>query len=543
LSSKYDIAVVGSGFAGSLMAMIVRRLGHSVVLIDKCKHPRVVIGESSTPLTNLLLEGLTTRYDLPALRPLAKWGSWQRSYPEVACGLKRGFTFYHHDLNQPVTSPPDRSQQLLVAASPNNQIADTHWYRADLDHFFVRQAQDMGVDYFDQTDLTNLTQTPTGITLDGLRNGRGLSISGKFLIDASGSRGFLHRTIGLAETKLPDFPGTQALYSHFIGVDRLEQTTFGDNEEQPPYPIDDAAVHHVFDGGWIWVLHFNNGVTSAGVAATDSVGSELVFTEGAESWRRLLCSVPALQEQFANARPTQPFTHIPRLSFRSATVTGNNWALLPSAAGFVDPLLSTGFPLTLSGVARLADILNKHWDTNQLSVQLERYAAQTEAELLAAARLITALYANMHDFPVFSALSLLYFAAVSYSEAARRLGKSHLAGAFLLHDHPGFGPKTRDLFERAKLPRSARDSAQLIDDILRTIEPLNLARFGDPSLRNWYPVDPDDLLRSAAKLEANHDEIAKMLQRCGFGPLADAIDEASEACLTTITESSSQGQT
>ncbi len=95
----YDIAIVGSGFGGSLLAMIARRLGLSVVLLEKGKHPRVVIGESSTPITNLLLEELTTRYDLPSVKPLSKWGSWQKTYPEIACGLKRGFTFYHHDLD------------------------------------------------------------------------------------------------------------------------------------------------------------------------------------------------------------------------------------------------------------------------------------------------------------------------------------------------------------------------------------------------------------------------------------------------------------
>ena len=121
----------------------------------------------------------------------------------------------------------------------------------------------------------------------------------------------------------------------------------------------------------------------------------------------------------------------------------DNWAMLPSAGGFVDPLLSTGFPLTLLGVARLAYIIEKDWDTSQLPARLERYAAATEAELLAAARLIAALYANMHDFPVFSALSLLYFTAVSYTETARRLGKPHLAGAFLMHDHPVFGVAMR----------------------------------------------------------------------------------------------------
>src|SRR5215207_116076 len=93
----YDIAVVGSGFAGSLIAMIARRLGHSVVLIEKTRHPRFAIGESSTPLANLILEQLCERYDLPAVRSLTKWSTWQHSHPEIACGLKRGFTFFHHE--------------------------------------------------------------------------------------------------------------------------------------------------------------------------------------------------------------------------------------------------------------------------------------------------------------------------------------------------------------------------------------------------------------------------------------------------------------
>src|ERR1700752_2904679 len=140
LSDGYDLAIVGSGFAGSLLAMIVRRLGQSVVLIERGTHPRIVIGESSTPLSNLLLEDLAARYNLPSLAPLSKWGSWQRTYPELACGLKRGFTFHHHVLGQPGAPSIDRQDQLLVAASPHDAIADTHWFRADFDQFLVRQA-------------------------------------------------------------------------------------------------------------------------------------------------------------------------------------------------------------------------------------------------------------------------------------------------------------------------------------------------------------------------------------------------------------------
>ncbi|PYK59479.1 MAG: FAD-dependent oxidoreductase, partial [Verrucomicrobia bacterium] len=133
MNVDFDIAVVGSGFGGSLMAMIARRLGRSVILLERGRHPRFVIGESSTPLANLLLEELARRYELPRLLPLTKWGTWQKVYPHLGCGLKRGFTFYHHQFGQPFAADPKRRDQLLVAASPRDEIADTHWYRPDFD--------------------------------------------------------------------------------------------------------------------------------------------------------------------------------------------------------------------------------------------------------------------------------------------------------------------------------------------------------------------------------------------------------------------------
>ncbi|HKI44483.1 MAG TPA: NAD(P)-binding protein, partial [Balneolales bacterium] len=57
-----DLIIVGSGFGGSLMAMIARKLGFSVVLLEKSSHPRFIIGESTTPLTNLYLEQIADRY-------------------------------------------------------------------------------------------------------------------------------------------------------------------------------------------------------------------------------------------------------------------------------------------------------------------------------------------------------------------------------------------------------------------------------------------------------------------------------------------------
>jgi tetracycline 7-halogenase / FADH2 O2-dependent halogenase len=516
LNDTYDIAIVGSGFGGSLLAMISHQLGRSVILLEKGKHPRFAIGESSTPLSNILLENLTTHYRLPNLTPLSKWGSWQKTNPQVACGLKRGFTFYHHTFGAPVIPDPDHQRQLLVAASPHDGIADTHWYRADVDHFFVQQAQQIGVPYLDEVNLQGVAESDSEIRITGRRGSDELSIGAKFLVDATGPRGFLHRALEIPELELPDFPATQALFSHFTGVGQIAGGVLRDSAHDPPYPVDDAAVHHVFEGGWIWVLKFNNGITSAGVAATVELADRLRFSEGEPAWQRLLDQLPAVKEQFAKAKANRPFTHMPRLAFRSKHIAGKRWAMLPSAAGFVDPLLSTGFPLTLLGVSRLAKMIEHDWDTPSFLGCLNTYAVQTGGELVDTARLIANLYATMDRFPLFVSLSMLYFAAASFAEAVRRLAKPHLASAFLLGDNQHFHTAAVRCFEHARQASTESEMREVAQEILQTIEPVNIAGLGNVARQNWYPVDADDLLNAAGKLETTKEEIIQLLEKCGF---------------------------
>jgi tetracycline 7-halogenase / FADH2 O2-dependent halogenase len=515
LNSVYDVAVAGSGFAGSLLAMIARRQGRSVILLERGKHPRFAIGESSTPLSNLLLEDLALRYNLPGTLPLAKWGTWQRDYPNLDCGIKRGFTFYHHQFGRRAAATSDREHQLLVAASPHDAIADTHWNRAAVDQHFILEAQNAGVEYLDEVDLQGAVEAGDEVRLRGKRHEKEIEISARFVVDATGPRGFLHRAFALPELALPDFPQTQGLYTHFHGVRRLEDI-LDENCSDPPYPIDDAAVHHIFDGGWIWVLRFQSGIVSAGVAATDSLAARLQLSEGAPAWTRLLEFLPTIRDQFATATADRPFTYAPRLAFRSGVVAGKRWALLPSAAGFVDPLLSTGFPLVLLGVTRLAGIMEEHWGSDRFDRELASYAKLTGDELLATARLIAGLYASMDNFPLFVSLSLLYFAAASFSETVRRLDRPHLASSFLLHDHPLFAAQSTELLKCARLVRGRDEAERFNEDLLRAIEPFNIAGLGLRNHRNWYPVDAEDLLQGASKVGADREEINRLLDRCGF---------------------------
>ncbi len=516
MTKRVDIAIIGSGFGGSLLAMIARRLGRSVVLVEKGKHPRFAIGESSTPLANLLLDELARKYDLPRLRPLTEWGTWQESHPGLACGLKRGFTFYHHCLGHPFIDDSSRKNQLLVAASPHDQVADTHWYRPHFDQFLVQEAQSLGVEFLDETSLEITQRDAGGFLFHARRRGRTTSFRASFVIDATGPRGFLFRALRLRERSLPHLPETEGLYAHFRGVDLLGSLGASATSELPPYPVDDAAVHHVFDGGWIWILRFNNGITSAGVAATRRVAERFGLAEGRSGWRRLLKELPTVQRQFATARTVHPFVHASPLSFACETAVGTNWALLPSAAGFIDPLLSTGFPLTLLGVERLAGIIDRHWGRSSLAVKLKEYERKTFAELFAAENLVSALYKNLADFEVFSSLSLLYFAAASFAESARRLDRPKLASSFLLHDILPFGRELNRCCELARVERSPGQRTKLLAMIRRAIEPINVAGLTDRARRNWFPVKGSDLMAAASKLGVTPARVRNFLQVNGF---------------------------
>jgi FADH2 O2-dependent halogenase len=215
-------------------------------------------------------------------------------------------------------------------------------------------------------------------------------------------------------------------------------------------------------------------------------------------------------------------------------VVGPRWALLPSAAGFVDPLLSTGFPLTLLGIARLAGVFEAGLDSPRLEERLNKYSRQTLQELDVAAKLVAALYASMNDFPLFTALSLLYFAAMSFTETARRLHQAGLAGGFLLCDHPDFGRRLRSCcdrvlrgFAQGGLPAAAQ--ASLTDDIYRVIEPFDVAGLCDRGRRNWHAAAARDLLHACGKLGVSRDEINRLLVRCQFLDAKDCSPDADHA--------------
>jgi FADH2 O2-dependent halogenase len=518
--NRYDVAIVGAGFAGSILARVLNRQGRRVLLLERGEHPRFAIGESTTPLANFALERLAHRYDLPDLYHLSTHGRWLAHLPHLRRGLKRGFTFYRHARGEPYRNSAANEARLLVAASPGDAIADTHWLRADVDHHLAERAAAEGVDLRQRTEVEDLEISAGGVELAAESGGRRSDFAADIVVDAGGPGSVVARALRIpsAIDRAPIASGL--LYSHFEGLRPFgEVARAGGAVLDPgPYPDERAAVHHLLDEGWLYVLPFDHGVASAGVILRHGrehqpggrTPVDEIRRDPAAAWEALIGRYPSLAEQFAGGRPIEPIRYVERMQHRLGGAAGERWFLLPHAFAFFDPLFSTGMAWSLLAVERLATIFEGGYgDAPAYDRLLEREADQL-------ARLMEAAYLAMGDFELFTAVAFLYFAAVTFAEVRQRL----------LTPGPGEPPAgwegflgagdvaLRDLYEgAAERLRRGEPAAEVRDFILRGIEPYNVAGLADPRRRNLYPVDFEVLVERAGLLGLDRESAVAALPR------------------------------
>ncbi len=487
-SVSADIAVVGAGFGGSLTALIAKRIGLRPVLLERGSHPRFAIGESSTPLADLALSALADRYDLPRLKPLTQYGSWRRAYPEVMRGLKRGFSYFHHELGQPFVPSAEHANELLVAANPDDDRSDTHWLRADVDHFFVREVQTAGIPYFDRTAIEIEAQSPWRLV--GRRDGEVIRIEVPFLVDASGDGQVVASALGIANHPNGIKTNSRAIYSHFVGVRRWRDlfVKAGGRTEDHPFDCDAAALHHIFDGGWMWLLRFDNDVVSAGfVLERDRYPLDEAVSPQTE-WATWLRRFPSIAAQFEHAKAVLPLRRTGRLQRCATQIAGSDWAMLPHTAGFLDPLHSSGIALTLSGIERLVAILESEDDRAD---QLEVYQRGVQREVALMDQIIHGCYAAFDRFDLMATFSMYYFAGAIASEHRRRDGRHHVHDGFLMAHTDDFRDTVSRGYRRVcQLAQqgavSSKEVAGFGEEVAAAIADYNYAGLCDLTKQNMY---------------------------------------------------------
>lgn len=505
MNKRYDIAVIGAGFAGSLTALGLDRQGYNVILIEKKAHPRFAIGESSTPIADMILRDIADRYDLTWLHSFSRYGSWQETHPEVACGLKRGFSYYYHQAGQPFQTDGDHSHEMLLAASKNNQQSDTNWYRPDLDAFLAGKVKEAGISYTDRTTITSLLRTSGKWEMEAWKEGQRQTFTSDWFIDATGS-GTLLRQLGIDSSDSSFRTHSTAVFSHFVNVKPWEAWLKEHNISTADYPYnpDSSALHHLLDEGWLWMLRFNNGITSAGLVF-DETERPVSPGDNMAAWQQTIGRYPSLAELFEEAS----FARLPgkllstqRLQRRVQNAAGEGWAALPHTAGFTDPLHSTGIAHSLSGVERLLHIFETGYSDSKIRLELlKKYEKALFQEIDFIDLLVDGCYRARRNFNLFSSCSMLYFIAAIYYEQIRLEGsfdwEKHM---FLSASHPRIPAFTKQLHREVQditsppgidVPAEAVEKFRL--RVKKAIDPYNSAGLLEPDTPNMYEHTAADL--------------------------------------------------
>ncbi|HET9518849.1 MAG TPA: hypothetical protein VFO77_14105, partial [Actinoplanes sp.] len=117
-----------------------------------------------------------------------------------------------------------------------------------------------------------------------------------------------------------------------------------------------------FDGGWIWVIPFNN--HRAATNPLTSVGMMLdrrkhPHPQGPpeQEFRRIISQYPTVARHFADARAVRPWFGSGRIQYSSSRLLAPRLLQLPHAASFVDPLYSSGMSVLTVAVDLIAERL------------------------------------------------------------------------------------------------------------------------------------------------------------------------------------------
>lgn len=414
-TSRYDVAIIGSGFTGSLLGQILAQRGFKVALIDPVAHPRFAVGESSTPLADGMLKHLGQTYDLPRLIDMATWGGWQRKQRHLVAGKKRGFSYFVHEPGNEFTESTRGQSSLLVAASPSDERSDTHWMRCDVDAQWHADFCDLGGD--DWTGYRVVDCVGKRVVCQSESNPQeSRTLDANWIVDASGGAGVLARLFSA-----PDLTGqmqtrTRGRYAHF---DHVASWSDRHPDFQVPFDADDAAQHHLLgDRGWMWMLRFAGGRTSVGLV--QPIGS--APSTGARSSPRPEAPwpmdpsaghfpFPSVASLFADATRIGAWIDRPRLQRWTPARFGPRHLAMPTAAATIDPLHSTGIAHGLVGVDRVARMI-----LGDAPDGIPPYADLVAKEVRWIDHLVATAYDQMGDFARFSLATLTFVLTAITSE-------------------------------------------------------------------------------------------------------------------------------
>jgi FADH2 O2-dependent halogenase len=353
VNQTYDVVILGSGIGGSMLACILAKRGIRTLLVEELVHPRFTIGESLIPETGLRLRVLAEKHGVPEIGWLGNFYAL-RDNVSSACGVKRSFAFMYHRPGERARA--DQVNQLPTLTPPFGP--DSHLFRQDTDAWLAAIAMKYGAHLRQQTKVSAVHLGEEGVRIE-VANGP--EIRGRFLIDAGGMRSHVSTQLGLRDATPRFRTDTRTLYTHFMDLKAADFLLDG-ADPGVPSPLGQGTMHHVFDGGWMWMIPFNNHREATNPLA--SVGLMLDRRKfgdpkapAEEEFRQIISRFPSIQRHFSEARAVRPWLQSGRIQYSQTQMIGRRWLQLPHAASFVDPLYSSGMSVLTVSIDLIADQL------------------------------------------------------------------------------------------------------------------------------------------------------------------------------------------
>src|SRR5438046_4192591 len=317
----YDVAIIGGGPAGSTAATLLACAGRRVLVLERDKFPRFHICESLLPFSMQTFDRLGVREKLDRTF-LPKFGG------EIvaACGTK-GVKFYFKD---GFRSRRDRAYQVT---------------RSEFDKLLLDHSRENGAEVREETEVKKIAFKPDRVMID-IETPTGVSetLEARYLLDCSGRQTVLGNFYNLKKTY--DHLQKFSVFAHYENVDR-------------PEGIDGTLIRMVRGlDRWFWMIPLTQTRMSVGVVMDTTTFRAMKLPPEA-ALERCIAEQPMMLERMKRAKRVTPVYSAGDYSYRNTKLFGDRWLLVGDAAGFIDPVFSSGVFLAIMSAEKAADTLDE----------------------------------------------------------------------------------------------------------------------------------------------------------------------------------------